>query len=64
LLADETILVISSNNPLRAYVKELEGIPVDQVADIALGTAELRVYDFDAGGAITGKTVHQVGEGH
>jgi 2,3-bisphosphoglycerate-dependent phosphoglycerate mutase len=64
ILAGETVLVISSNNPLRAYVKELEAVPVDQVADIALGTAELRIYDFDAAGEITNKTIHPVGEVH
>jgi 2,3-bisphosphoglycerate-dependent phosphoglycerate mutase len=64
ILNGETVLVISSNNPLRAYVKKLEEVPIDEVADIALGTAELRIYDFDETGGIAGKTVHEVGDVH
>jgi 2,3-bisphosphoglycerate-dependent phosphoglycerate mutase len=64
ILKGETVLVVSSNGPLRAYVKKLEEVPIDEVADIALGTAELRIYDFDETGGIAGKTVHEVGDVH
>jgi 2,3-bisphosphoglycerate-dependent phosphoglycerate mutase len=58
------ILAVSHNNTLRAYIKELEDIPEDQVSDIELGTAEIRIYDFDPEGRIYDKTVHAIGEVH
>lgn len=64
IMSGETVLVISSNNPLRGYVKELEQVPIDEVPNIELGTAELRVYDFDGAGEITGKVIHKVGDVH
>ncbi|HVA11096.1 MAG TPA: 2,3-bisphosphoglycerate-dependent phosphoglycerate mutase [Candidatus Dormibacteraeota bacterium] len=64
VLAGENVLVVSSNNPLRAYVKEVEEVPIDQVAGIELGTAELRVYDFDNIGTNDWVTVHKVGDVH
>lgn len=44
------MLVVAHNNALRAYVKELEGIADEDVAQIELGTAELRTYTFGEDG--------------
>lgn len=61
----ETVLVGSHNNTLRAYVKELEGIPEDEVGGIELGTAEVRIYEFDPSTlAISGVTSHRFGDVH
>lgn len=61
----ETVLVGSHNNTLRAYVKELEGIPEDEVGGIELGTAEVRIYEFDPSTlAMTGVTSHRFGDVH
>ncbi len=66
LLADDDngALIISSNNPLRAYVKELENIPVGEVEAIELGTAEVRVYDLGENLEIIQKTIHRIGDIH
>ncbi len=42
------VFVASHNNTLRAYVKELEHIPPDNIASLELGTAEIRIYDYQA----------------
>lgn len=61
----ETILVGSHNNTLRAYVKELESIPEANVSDIELGTAEVRIYEFDASTlAVAGITSRRFGDVH
>ena len=61
----ETVLIGSHNNTLRAYVKELEGIPEDEVGGIELGTAEVRIYEFDPSMlAITGINSHRFGDVH
>lgn len=64
LIGGKTLLAISSNNTLRAYVKELEGISDDDVASIELGTAEVRIYDFDNFGTVIDRTVYPVGDVH
>ncbi len=61
----ETVLVGSHNNTLRAYVKELEGIPEANVGAIEMGTAEVRIYDLDPGSlAVTGITSQRFGDVH
>ena len=62
--AGRNVLVISSNNPLRGYVKFLENIPVEEVPFIELGTAEVRIYEYDQAGRITDSAVHPVGDVH
>ncbi|TXG76091.1 histidine phosphatase family protein [Patescibacteria group bacterium] len=49
LEAGQTVLVASHNKTLRAYVKEVEEIPVSDTPAIELGTAEVRVYGYSAG---------------
>ena len=60
----EDILVVSHNNTLRAYIKELEDIPSADIAGVELGTAEVRVYDLDAAGQILDRTIYSVGDVH
>lgn len=64
LAADKNVLVVSSNNTLRAYVKHLEDIPETEAHTIELGTAEVRIYDFDDQLNITGQLQHTVGGVH
>lgn len=60
----KNVLVVSSNNPLRAYVKEIEDIPPEEVDDIELGTAEIRIYYFALDGSIRDRTIHHIGDVH
>jgi 2,3-bisphosphoglycerate-dependent phosphoglycerate mutase len=64
LSAGKNSLVVSSNNPLRAYVKYLEAIPDNEAPGIELGTAEVRIYDFDEELNIVGQTSHVIGDVH
>jgi len=64
ILGGENILVVSHNNTLRAYVKEIEDIPEDMVGLIELGTAEMRSYDLGEDGQIQGRTVCLIGAVH
>lgn len=63
LESGQTVYIASHNNTLRAMVKELEGIPDDRASGIELGTAEVRVYDYDGGGFIC-DAVHTIGAVH
>lgn len=60
----KTALVVTSNNPCRAYVKHLEGIPDDEVSELELGTAEFRIYDFDPELNIVDCVSQAIGEVH
>jgi|GEM_PF-746307 len=64
LMAGKNSLVVSSNNPLRAYVKYLDAIPDSEVLGIELGTAEVRIYDFDDNLNIVSQTSHVIGDVH
>ena len=63
LEAEKTVLVTSHNNTLRAYVKEVECIPIQETPSIELGTAEVRVYNYHAG-AFELEHRHAVGAVH
>lgn len=43
----KNVLVVGSNNSLRAYVKELQDVPEEAASSIELGTAEVRIYEHD-----------------
>jgi 2,3-bisphosphoglycerate-dependent phosphoglycerate mutase len=62
LLDGEDLLVVSHNNTLRAYIKELEDIPPEDMVGVELGTAEVRIYDLDSVGQIIGKTIFTIGD--
>lgn len=64
LALGKTALVVSSNNPLRAYVKHLEGIPDEKISAVELGTAEVRIYDFDSDLQIVGSLSKAIGDVH
>lgn len=59
-----TTLVVSSNNPLRAYVKYIEGISDEEVGTIELGTAEVRIYDYGVEQGLLLEAVHKIGDVH
>jgi 2,3-bisphosphoglycerate-dependent phosphoglycerate mutase len=64
LTIGKTVLVVSHNNTLRAYIKELEKIDESRVGDIELGTAEIRNYTFDDEGSIVNCDITRQGSVH
>ncbi len=58
LAAGKNVLVVSHGNTLRALVKHLDTITEDMVHALEIATGEVYQYEFDASGAIAGKTIH------
>lgn len=63
LESGHNVLVASHNNTLRAYIKEIEDLSIEETSSLELGTAEVRVYDFVAG-SFQLVAQHCIGEVH
>lgn len=57
LKAGKNVLVVAHGNSLRALVKFLEELNVQQVADLEFGLSEAYVYDVNLRGKITAKEI-------
>jgi 2,3-bisphosphoglycerate-dependent phosphoglycerate mutase len=57
LKAGKNVIVAAHGNSLRALVKHLENIPDADVASLKIGTGEVYLYEVDASGKITSKTI-------
>lgn len=58
----KNILVSSSGNALRAFVKYLEHIPDEAVGELEIGTGEAYVYQINSDGTVSSKEVRGVNE--
>lgn len=47
LRVGENVLVVSSGNTLRAFVKYLENIPAEEISTLEIPTGEIYVYELD-----------------
>lgn len=56
----KNIIVSSSGNALRAFVKYLENIPEDKIAVLEIGTGEAYVYEINENGSVIHKEVRGV----
>ena len=57
LKAGKNVLVSAHGNSLRALVKYLEGLSIEQVLKLEFGIGEVYVYTVDESGKITGKEI-------
>ncbi len=57
LKVGQNILVVSSGNTLRALIKYLEKIKVDDLTELELGFGEVKVYDFGPDGEVKSKKI-------
>lgn len=53
----KNVLVVSSENTLRALIKYLENIPDENIASVELGFGEVYIFEVDSKGQILGKKV-------
>jgi len=53
----KNILISSSGNALRAFVKYLEHIPDEAVGELEIGTGEAYVYQINADGTVSSKEI-------
>jgi 2,3-bisphosphoglycerate-dependent phosphoglycerate mutase len=53
----DNVLVVAHGNSLRSIIMELEHIPESEIPNLELGTAIPIVYDLDATGTVTHKTI-------
>lgn len=58
----KNILVSSSGNALRAFVKYLEHIPDEAVGELEIGTGEAYVYQINPDGTVSSKEIRGVNE--
>ena len=53
----QNVIIASSGNALRAIVKYLENIPIEQIADLEFGLGEAWVYQIDQNGQVISKEI-------
>ena len=53
----QNVIIASSGNALRAIVKYLENIPIEQIADLEFGLGEAWVYKIDQNGKVISKEI-------
>lgn len=61
LVDGKNVLVVSSGNTLRALMKYLEKLSVEEVEKLDLGFAEIIVYEFDQAGKVVSKEIKSEG---
>lgn len=61
LIAGKNVMVISSGNTLRALIKHLDNLSVEEVENLDLGFAEVIAYDVDRSGQAANKEVRARG---
>ncbi len=57
LLAGKNVLVVSSNNAIRALIKYLENKSAEEIVNLALSSAEVLIYDLDQNGKVVSKEI-------
>lgn len=57
LVADRNALIVAHGNSLRALVKYLEGMSIEQVLKLEFGIGEVHCYKFDGAGRLLGKEI-------
>jgi len=57
LKGQKNIMIVSSNNALRAIIKYIEKIPVEKIPHVELTTGEARIYTIDSRGSVLRKKI-------
>lgn len=53
----ENVLIVAHNNSLRALVKHLENLGIEEVVGAEIGTGEVHIYEIDLEGKVVSKEV-------